>query len=92
VALLMVSWALPHQSLTRKMPHQPDEGILSVEVSSSQMTLVCVPLTKRPTRTLQFEPAYLGTLYAWKALHHSNICLENSFFCLVTVTPTKLPY
>jgi hypothetical protein len=45
-----VGWALPHQSLTTKLPiglptGQSDGGIFSIKVLSSQMTLICVTIT-----------------------------------------------
>lgn len=51
-----VGWTLPHQSSIKKKnvsidfpTGQSDEGIFSFEVSSSEMTLICVKLTQKKT-------------------------------------------
>lgn len=48
---LHACWSLPHQSTIKKMPTdlpicQSDGGISSTELSSSQVTFLCVKLTK----------------------------------------------
>lgn len=41
-------WAVPHQSLIKKMPHgQSGEDMFSVGIPSSQVTLACVELVKQ---------------------------------------------
>lgn len=50
-----VLWALPINHQPRKRPTglpigQPDKGIFSAEVLSSQMTIACVKFTKKQTR------------------------------------------
>lgn len=82
-------WAFPHQSLVRKMLHrldkgQPDRGKFSTEVSSSQVTLVYVNLTKPNQHIFLFlkskwpMPHYFY-IYLWMCTHVYGVALSQRF-------------
>lgn len=87
-----MSWALPHQSTAKKchpgtLAGQFDRAMFSHEVSASQMTLVCVMLTKtnqgRPQSWLLGWKSFLLLQATWDAgwlLWSMNFFVLKGFF------------